>query len=162
MNDKQVNPTNQLKEIFHNLERFELSVAVLYETFAALLPESKNAWLVFAGEERLHAGWVKRLYGDVKEGKIPLGPAHFTVQSIQLAIDYTESQTAKVAQEKPDLQKFLNIAINTERSLLERAYLKMFNLTAPEAQKIRTQLEEATKSHLEGLIAWRARVLKAS
>jgi hypothetical protein len=37
----------------------------------------------------------------------------------------------------------------------------MFNLTAPEALKIRTQLEEATKSHLEGLITWRERVLKA-
>ena len=155
MNNKQID------ELFQLLEKYEVSIATLYETFASVLPESKNAWIVFAEEEHLHAKWINKLYTYVKDGRIQLEQTKFTSQSTQIAINYIENQIDETLSGKPDLKQFLNIAINIEKSLLESAFFKVFKLTAPKAQKIRTQLEEATRSHIEGLINWRERIVKA-
>jgi len=53
------------------------------------------------------------------------------------------------------LAQSLNIAINIENSLLESAFFKVFKPTAPEAQKIRARLEDATKLHIKRLVEWR-------
>jgi hypothetical protein len=151
----------QTDELFKLLENYELSIADLYETYASVIPESRNAWLVFAEEERLHAKWIKQLYMYFKNGKIQLEETKFTIQSMKTAIDYIENQKKRTLKETPDLKLFINIAINIEESLLEKAFLKVFRLSVPAAEKIRSQLKEATQTHLESLINWRARIVKA-
>ncbi len=80
-----------IDELFQLLEEYELSIASLYETFASVLPETKDAWMVFAEEERLHAKWMNRLYAYVKDGKIQRGQTKITTQSTKIAIDYIEN-----------------------------------------------------------------------
>ena len=151
----------QIDEFIQLLEKHELSIARLYETFASVLPESKNAWMEFADEERIHAKWIKALYAYLKDGKITFEQTNITAQSAKTAIDYIETQINKTLMRKPDLKQYLSIAIDIEKSLLESAFFKVFKLTAPEAQKIRTELEEATKSHIQRLIEFRERTIKA-
>ena len=119
MNNKQID------ELFQLVEKYELSIASLYETFASVLPESKDAWMVFAKEEHLHAKWINRLYTYVKDGKIQLKQTKLTSQSTKTAIDYIENQIEKTLKEEPDLKQFLNIAINIEKSLLESSFFKV-------------------------------------
>ena len=147
-----------IDELIRLLAKHELSIAALYETFASKSPEAKQEWLVFAEEERLHAKWVDKLYLYLKEGRIPLDSTKFTVQSVKTAIDYVEKQIERVSKEPPDLKRFLNMAIDIEKSLLETAFFRLFKLTAPEAQKVRTRLEEATKAHIQKLIEWKTRI----
>jgi hypothetical protein len=155
MNNKQIDEYYQL------LEKYELSIASLYETFASVLPETKDAWMVFAKEERLHAKWINRLYAHVKDGKIQFVQTKITSQSIKTAIDYIENQIDKILRGNPDLKQLLNIAINIEKSIMESSFLKVFELNDPKAHKIRTQLEEATNCHIQALMDWRERIVKA-
>ena len=150
----------QIDELFHLLEKYELSIARLYETFATLLPETKDSWMVFAKEERLHARWINRLYSYVKDGKIQQEQTKITKQSTLMAIEYIENQIDKTLNSKPDLKQFLNTAIDIEKSLMESAFFKIFDLNTPATQKIKAQLKEATSSHLQGLIEWRKRAAK--
>ena len=151
----------QIDELIQLLEKYELSIATLYETFASVLPESKNAWMAFADQERNHAKWLNTLYTHLKDGKISSEQTKFTVQSTKTAIDYIETQIDKTVKEKVDLKQSLNIAINIEKSLLESAFFKVFKLSIPEVQKIRSRLEEATKSHIDRLMEWRKSIVKA-
>jgi hypothetical protein len=151
----------QIDDFFQILEKYELSIASLYETFASVLPESKNAWMAFADEEHLHAKWINTLYKYARDGKITFEQTKFTSQSIKIAIDYIEGQKDKTLKEKLDLKQCLNIAINIEKSLLENAFFRVFKLNVPETQKIRARLEEATKSHIERLIEWRERTIRS-
>ena len=148
----------KIDELIQLLAKHELSIAALYETFASKLPETKQEWLVFAEEERLHAKWVDKLNLFQKEGRIPLESTKYTVQSVKTAIDYVEKQIERVSKEPPDLKRFLNMAIDIEKSLLETAFFRLFKLTASEAQKVRTRLEEATKVHIQKLIEWKTRI----
>lgn len=153
--------SKQLDELFQLLEKYELSIANLYETYAHVLPKTKDTWMVFAKEERLHAKWINRLYIYVKDGKIQLKQTKVTSQSTKTAIDYIENQIDKTSKGKPDLKKFLDIAIGIEKSLLESSFLKLLELTDPKSQKIKAQLEEATNTHIQSLIAWRERIVKS-
>jgi len=151
----------QIDELIQFLTKYELSIATLYETFASVLPESKNDWMAFADQERIHAKWINKLYTYLKDGKISSEQTNFTVQSAKTAIGYIETQIDRTVKEKINLTQSLNIAINIEKSLIESAFFTVFKLSSPEAQKIQLRLEEATKSHIDRLMAWRKSIEKA-
>lgn len=151
----------QIDELIQLLAKYELSIAALYETFASVLPESKTAWMAFADQERIHAKWINKLYTYLKDGKISSEQTKFTVQSAKTAIGYIETQIDKTVREKINLTQSLNIAINIENSLLESSFFTVFKLSSPEAQKIQSRLEKATKSHIDRLMAWRKSIVNA-
>lgn len=150
--------SKELDESFYLLEKYELSIAKLYETFAHISPEVKDTWMVFSMEERLHAQWINGLYSHVKEGRIQLKQAKITSQSTKMAIDYIENQIEKTSKEKPDLKQLVIIAIGIEKSMLESPFFKMFELTDYETKKVRERLTEATIAHMQRLIRWRERI----
>jgi hypothetical protein len=125
------------------------------------LPQANETWLAFAAEERLHANWINRLSTYYQDGRIESEQPKFTSQATKTAIAYIENQTGKTLREKPVLRQCLNIAIDIEKSLLESAFFKVFKLTVPETRKIKSQLEGATRSHLERLMRWREEVVNA-
>jgi CRISPR/Cas system CSM-associated protein Csm2 small subunit len=151
--------SKQTDELFQLLEKYELSIGNLYENFAQILPGAKDAWMVFANEERLHAKWINRLYEYVKDGKIELKQTKVTSQSTKTAIDYIENQIGRTSKGKPDLKQFLDIAIDIEKSLLESSFFRLLELSDPKTQKIRVQLEEATRAHIQHLIDWRNNII---
>lgn len=150
------------EELIRLLEEHEKSLAALYEAFASLFPDFKKQWLGFAEEEYLHAGWLNKLYTHQQSGKITFQQTRITTQSIKTAIIFLEEQKDKALKEKPDLARCLDLAINVEKSLLEGPFFKVFQLTAPETQNIRRKLEEATRTHINGLAQWRAEIRKIS
>ena len=109
----------------------------------------------FTNEERLHAKWIDTLHTYLINEKITFEQTKFTIQSVKTAISYVEDQINKAKKTETDLSKSLSTAINIEKSLLESTFFKVFNLSNPGAKKVRTQLEEAIRSHLERLIEWR-------
>ncbi len=147
--------SNQINELVPLLAEYELTIAALYETFASVLPESKEAWTAFADEERLHAKWINTLYIYLKQGKISPEQTKFTVRSVKTALAFIKNQIEKTKNEKPDLIQALNTDINIESSLLESAFFTVFHLNVPEAQKIRDRLKKETESHKERFIQWR-------
>lgn len=147
-------------ELIQSLQKYELSIATLYETFAALLPSSRKTWMAFANEERLHAKWINTLHAHLKNEKISLEQTKITVQSTKTAIDFIENQIDKIIKNKTDLKQSLAMAINIEKSLLEGAFFRVFKLSGPKAHNIQARLEEATKAHIGRLIEWQANTIK--
>lgn len=144
----------QMHELIELLQKYELSVAALYETFADLMPSSQKAWYDYAQEERLHAKWISTLHGYLKSEKISFEQTRFTAQSTRTAIQYIEKQIDSVKKTTPDLRKALAIAIDIEKSLFESTFFRVFKLGGPKAASIQFQLIEATKIHLEKLVQW--------
>jgi hypothetical protein len=148
----------QIDELINHLVKYELAIAGLYETFASILPESKKDWTALANEERLHAKWINTLHTHLKNEKLTFEQTKFTAQAAKTAINYVEDQIDKAKKTKPDLKNSLNTAINIEKSLLESAFFRVFNLRGLETKKVRSQLEEATRSHIDRLIEWRENI----
>jgi len=151
----------QVKEFIQVLQQYELSIAALYETFANILPSSKDTWLKFSKEERLHAKWINVLHSHMKGEIISFEQTNMTTQATKTSISYIESQIDKAKESQVDLKQALIIAIDIERSLLESAFLRVFQLKGSKGKKIQSKLFEATKAHIKGLIEWQANIRKA-
>jgi len=151
----------QIDEFIQLLHKHELSIAALYETFAVILPSSRNIWMTYANEERLHAEWINALHAHMNNEEISFEQTKLTTQSIRTSIDYIHSQIEKVVKSKMDLKQALIIAIDIEKSLLESAFFRVFKLKGPKAEKIQSRLVEATKAHIEGLLEWQTSIKKA-
>lgn len=153
---------NQLQrdEFVQLLQRYELTIATLYETFAVILPSSRDVWLHYAKEEHLHAKWIQELHVHLKDEKISFEQSRATTQSIKISIEYIETQIKKATGAKIGLEQALNIALDIEQSLLESTFLKVFKLRGPKAEKIRSRLFEATQSHIKRLREWKMEIRK--
>ncbi|MFC1844794.1 hypothetical protein ACFLZ5_08400 [Thermodesulfobacteriota bacterium] len=146
----------QVDELIQLLLIYELSIAELYENFAALFPSAKKNWLAYAKEERLHAKWIETLHTRLKNEKISFEQTKITVQSTRIAIDFIEKQIAKAKKSETDLKQAVTIAVDIEKSLLESAFFNIFKLSSPKAINIQSRLVEATKIHIKKLIEWQA------
>ena len=151
----------QIEEFIRLLQKYELSIATLYETFATILPSSRRAWLAYANEERLHSKWISVLHAQMNNERISFEQTKFTTQSIRTAIEYIESQIDRVKESETDLKQALIIATDIEKSLLESAFLTVFKLSGPKAKEIQSRLLDATASHIKGLIEWQKNIRKA-
>ena len=146
----------QIDELIQLLQIYELSVAELYENFAAIFPSSKKTWLAYAKEERIHSKWISALHSRLKKEKISFEQTKITVQSTRIAIDFIEKQIAKVKKSEIDLKQAVTIAVDIEKSLLESAFFNIFKLSSPKTINIQSRLVEATKIHIKKLIEWQA------
>ena len=151
----------QIDKLIKLLQKYEMTIAELYETFAAVFVTSKKTWTSFAAEERLHAKWIGELYSQLKNENISFEQTKITEQSTRTAINYIESQITKTKNDKQDLAHALNIAIDVEKSLLEKSYLNIFKLKGQKAQQVQDGLLKATKRHLDRLIEWRENIKSA-
>ena len=152
---------DQIEEFILLLQKYELSIAKLYEQFVANFPLYRDTWMIYANEERLHAKWINELHILLNKEKISFEQTKFTIQSTTTAINYIENQINNIAKTKIDLQQAIVVAIGIEKSLLESAFLKVFKLNGPKAQKIQARLIEATNAHLKRLIEWQTNIKKA-
>ncbi len=155
MNNKEIDEFLQL------LQKYELSIAALYESFASALPQFQDAWMAFVKEERIHAKWIGQLQAHLKNENVSFDQKTYTLQATKIAINYLEKLVEQAKKDKPDLLQALNIAIDIEKSLLESAFLKVFKLDGPKARQIQTRLREATKIHMNRLVDWRADIQNA-
>ncbi|CAB1065826.1 hypothetical protein D1BOALGB6SA_10625 [Olavius sp. associated proteobacterium Delta 1] len=151
----------KIDEFIELLQKYELSIAALYETFATILPLTRNEWSNYAGEERLHAKWINVLHGYLKDEKISFEQTKMASQAITTSIDFIERQIQNALESKIDLKQALVFAIDIEESLLESAFLKVFKLNGAKAKKIQARLIEATEAHKNRLIEWQKRIRNA-
>ena len=151
----------QIDEFIRLLQKYELSIATLYETFANILPSSRKAWMNYAREERLHAKWINVLHTHMNDDIISFEQTKITTQAIRISINYIESQIEKAIESKVDLKQALIIAIDIEKSLLESAFFKVFKLSGSKAEKVRSRLLAATEAHVKGLVEWQTSIGKA-
>ena len=145
----------QIEELIELLRNYELTIAALYDTFARRLVSDGKVWTKFANEERLHANWISTLHNYLKNEKFSVEKTNLTIQSTKTAISYIEKQIEKTGESDLDMLKALSIAIDIEKSLFESAFFRIFQFNGSKAEKIQSQLIQATKIHLEKLIQWR-------
>jgi len=141
-------------KILDTLRIFELTVAELYIAFAALFPSECDRWVGFAEEEIMHAKWFSTLKRYVQTEVITLNEAKISYRSAQKTIEFLHEQIVHARDGRIDLTGALILALEIENSLLESAFLRIFNFSNPKAEGIRRKLAKATRAHREKFILW--------
>ncbi len=152
----------QIDTFIELLQRHELAIADLYDKFGDLFPRSNKSWQAFADEERRHAKWIGALHAHLNDGTVSFEETHMTIQSTRIAIEYIERQIEGLEKKHIDLSKALAMAVDIEKSLMESAFFRIFKLSAPKGEAIRSRLMAETENHIKRLADWQKKIKDAA
>lgn len=143
-----------IDNMIDSIRNFELTVALLYETFSRIFPPAQEKWLSFADEERIHAKWLAELKQHHNNELISFNETKITIHSINVFIEFLQEQIDRARNDKLDLKEAILIALGIENAILEKSLVKLFSFTSPKAIAVRMKLTRETRIHREKLLLW--------
>lgn len=142
---------NELLQILEAMRQAELAMSVLYKICAKKWGEDSEFWLNLSKDEIHHSENVKMLSIIIQE-KIgtqvnfqPFRP--FTLNSVQSFISGTMDSAERVRHDKISKKSALAIALDVERSAIERKYAELVKTDDIEYKTISTSIDNETQIH---------------
>ena len=144
---------NELLQTLEAMRQVELAMSVLYKICAKKWAEDSQFWLNLSEDEINHSENVKMLSNLIhnKIGTQVNFRSHrpFTLNSIQSFISGVMDSAERIRHEKISKKRALAIALDVERSLLERRYSELVKTDDVEYQTIATAIDTETEIHRE-------------
>lgn len=151
---------DQYSEILFDLYvQCEKNMERLYLEFARLFPEEADFWNLMALEEMNHAGWIAKLAKAVAEGKVEFAEGKVKTYTLKTFIQYQEGLIKSAKQEKIDIKRAVNVALDMEKSLIEKEVFAHFAGDNAEKNNLLDRLGKATAKHAARLDEMRLKYL---
>jgi rubrerythrin len=138
------------KTLIELLVEVEQTTGDLYKVYAEKFPGSENFWNDIAADEERHASMVAGLHEMSEEYKIyPYDDdrVRFNEDYAQGTLDYIKNQILMARKGKISLEEALNVALNIEKSLVEKEYYTIFEGDGPAARVILQTMVIESKEH---------------
>jgi len=133
----------------------ELLTGELYELFAGKYPECREFWEAISEEERHHADILRELGNRMKSGEVLFVEGKTRAGALQTFINYLKQTIAKARKEDFPLSKALSIALDIERSFLEKSALDHFRGDSRDVGITLEKLKSDTREHARRIeTAW--------
>jgi len=147
-----VNERNYRLELTIELmQRLEDSVAELYEIYARKFPEHANFWMTLALQENMHADWVRGLGAMLSGGTVAFNQDRFSIERLQQSFDNLQNELRTARQADYSLSKATFIALDLEKSLIEKNFFEIFESDSQEMKEVFEDLARETEEHITKL-----------
>lgn len=143
------------KELLGLLITAETRCAELYALFADTLGENRNLWEKMAVEEKRHAAVLQALGGKIASGEASFGEGDMRADAMKKFLDYVDIMAREATGGKITPERALGIAVDIERSYVERKVLNHFEGDTPAVAQALTVLRDESFRHAsEAEMAW--------
>jgi rubrerythrin len=136
------------KKIIELFIEQELLIASLYMRFSERYVVHKNFWLKLASEEREHAEWIKHLLDGVETDKIFFSEGKTRTYTVNSSITYIKGLISEFDKKAFDIPKAAHIALDLEKSLLEKNVFNCFDSDSIEVKRILEVLNKGQDDHI--------------
>lgn len=126
----------------------ELLISSLYMRFSERYPVHKDFWIKMASEEREHAEWINHLLDGVVTDKVHFSEGNIRTYTINTIITYIKGLISEFDKKAFEIPKAVNIALDLERSLLEKNVFKCFDSDSVEVKRILEILNKGQDDHI--------------
>ena len=134
----------------------ELLAGTLYGIFAEKYPEHREFWEAISDEEQHHADILRVLGEKMESGEVLFVEGKSRTSALKTFIDYLKQTIAKSRKEDFPMAKALSIALDIEKSVLEKNALDHFHGDSPEVADTLEKLKSETVDHARRIeAAWR-------
>ncbi len=137
------------KKIIELMVKLELLLAKLYKTFAVKFPVYKDFWQGLAKEERMHAGWVKKLYQAEKKDMVAFSEGKVKTYTLNTFIENLEKVIQQAENEEMELKKAIAYTLDFEMALIEKNVFTHFEIVEENMKGIMTKLANETRKHIK-------------
>lgn len=134
-------------EMAEMLERYEIGLAHLYETFAKKVPEHKTFWDEIASEERTHAFLVRNFRSMMESGELEHGPRPFDATLVHKNLESLSKRMDHARRNPLSMADALEAAIEMENNMIERRVFESMDDDSAELKKVLEALMEGTREH---------------
>jgi hypothetical protein len=138
----------------------ELAIASLYERYSKRYLAHQEFWAEMRAEELEHAAWVKHFMGHALENKIHFSEGKTRTYALSSSIAYIEGVISDFDNKPFDSSRAASVALDLERSLLEKNVFSCFHGDSAEAKSILEALIAGQITHIKKLEAFVDRIRK--
>lgn len=138
------------------LIELELLTGALYGIFAGKYPAYRAFWEGISGEERDHADALRELGKKIESGEVLFVEGRTRTGALETFLRYLRETIAKARKEDFPMAKALSIALDIERSFLEKYAPDHFRGDSPEVATTLAKLKGDSGDHARRIeAAWR-------
>ena len=146
MNDK-----NNSMKILEKLERIEETISEIYRAFAEMFPDYRGFWSLMAEEERVHAGWVRKLGTKVNEGSLFVNSHRFPDETLRFFLKSLGETLERIRGKRISMTQAVELAMDLETSLIEKRLYEAFEGDPILLKGVFMEMREQIKSHFRRL-----------
>ena len=143
--------TDEMNEIILAIQQHELSLARMYQEFAKSHPDHHQFWSQLAREEDMHAQWIESLGSHYHKGHIGKSGVKLNRQALRTSISHIEKQTESSRNGDLSLLNAVSIALDIEKSMIDKQFFEIFDLGDAKFDRIRAGLKKETLKHRQNL-----------
>jgi len=129
----------------------EEALSRLYETLSVVLHDMESFWSKLAEEEHTHA----KLFGTIRKlalaGKVDLKRDVFRPAALRQVIAYLDRKTAEIIRSGTTAHRALSLAIDIERSLVEKSGFSVLEPNNARVRDMLDSLDRHTQKHIARL-----------
>lgn len=145
------------KIIEHYLEQ-ELLLAELYLLFSNKYLAYSEFWESMVADEREHAAWIQHFSNSVQQGKINFAEGSVRSGAIASSISYITGIIEEFKKRSFDVVRSASIALDLEKSLIERNVFKHFEGDSHEVTSCLGALSQAQDEHVKKIAHFAASI----
>ena len=143
---------NQVIEILEKLKDIELSLAEFYETCSVAFSEQVTFFHTLNEEEKKHAVLISELIDVVRNGKLEGVPGRFKLPALNVYLEGIRASVAKVKNGKLSLLQVLTLAMDYEKSIVEKKFFEAIQSTSSQYDSVKLLLGMETKEHYQRIV----------
>jgi len=131
--------------------------AELYALFAAIPGEPRELWQKMVADEKRHAAALQGLSRMIAAGEASFGAREMRTDVMKMFLDYVDVLARDARAGRITQERALGIAVDIERSYVERKTLNHFEGDTPAVAEVLGVLKEESFRHAsEAEMAWLA------
>lgn len=134
-------------EVIELLAENEENIARLYRLYAEKLPKFRDFWTRLAGEEIVHASWIREFADGVKEKTLYINEKRFPREALQTYEEYLDGSIEKANRKGVDAIGAFTTAFYIEESLIELKFFEVIDSGSEDFNKVLLRLKKATVEH---------------
>jgi rubrerythrin len=136
------------EQILELYRRQELLLSEIYALFAVRFLKDASQWEKLAQDELEHAQWIDALADAVKQGEAVFAVDKVRVNGLQSVCNYLEGVLISTKAGGVDRKKAFSLAIDMEKSIIERNVFKKFSGDSEKVSAILRILEHKQQAHV--------------
>jgi len=129
----------------------EEAVGRLYEIYANRFPEHEEFWFGLTMEEADHSNSILDLISKVRKGSANFFANQSLVENVQKFQDHLKQQQSRAKREDISFIDALHVALDIEKSLIEREFYRLFEGVSVETRNVLKYLDSASGNHIKVL-----------
>lgn len=134
-------------KILELLAQHKETISYFYSACADTFQSNKQFWQEIAGEEKVHARWLRDLKPKIEMNLICLDTKKFNEQSILDSMRHLEEEKGKVNKGEYTEKEAFSVALNIEKALIESDNFKLFLTESAELKYFLDFLIKETEKH---------------